>query len=107
MRILLATTVAGVMLCGAAMAASAAPLPATPGVNTAVEKVHGYHRSCVRGHRNVRRGTVRCGRRYYRNRGPGFSLYIGPGYRSWRHRDWRSHRHGKRGNRHYGRRHHN
>jgi len=54
----------------------------------ATEKVHS------RGFRHChwRDGDRWChGRRYYRGRGPGINLYIGPGRRSWRQRrgSWR------------------
>ncbi len=83
---------AGAMLCGAAMSASALPMTpsAQPGAKPLVEKTHGFHRDCRRGHRNLRDGrTVGCEPRYYRDPSPGVTLYFGPSNRGWRDRDWR------------------
>ena len=53
---------AGLML-AVPVSANAAPLsPQAPGAETAIEKVHGYHRSCRYGHRHQRDGDrVSCG----------------------------------------------
>lgn len=81
--------------------AGAAPISMNqaPAADNAIEKVHGYHRSC-RGdpdylHRHTRSGRrVSCGRRhYYRDRGPGIHLYFGD-------RDRRHHRRGHHHRRH-------
>ena len=43
-----------------------------------VQKVHGYHRSCVNGHRNRTDGVrVRCGGHYDQDSGPGITLQFG------------------------------
>lgn len=96
MKGLLATVLfSGAVLCGTTANTNAAPVaPAPIQVDAAVEKVHGYHRSCRGGpgwfHRHTRRDrTVRCRTRWYR--APGITLYFG-------HRDrrGRAHRHHRR-----------
>ena len=83
MRIYLVSAVASGLLCSASVTASAASLADKPGFNPAIEKVHGYHRDCVGGHRNTRDGDrVACGPRYYS--APGVNVYVGPGMRGWR-----------------------
>jgi hypothetical protein len=79
--------------------ANAAPISMNaPAAEAAVEKVHGYHRSC-RGdpdylHRHTRSGRrISCGRRhYYRDSGPSFYFRFGDRDRGHRHRHQRHHR---------------
>ena len=82
---------AGLMI--AAPHANAAPLsPQAPGAESAIEKVHGYHRSCRYGHRHQWDGDrVRCGGYYYRDSSPGIYLNFGRD----RHRGHHRH-HGRR-----------
>ncbi len=99
------TLVAGALLCGVSMSASAAPLTGTSPVDvrSMTEKVHSYHRNCRAGHRHVRRGIVECGPRYYyRTPTPGFSIYVNP--RGGRDRHWRGDRNDRRDYRHERRR---
>lgn len=80
MRVLIATTLAGAMLCGATVAASAATPQTRAGAHAKVEKVQG--RECVRGFRTLHNGkVVRCGPRHYRNPKSGVHLYVAPGAR--------------------------
>ena len=82
----------------------AAPASVTPQVlslKSSVEKVHGYHRSCVNGHRNRSDGVrVRCGEYYYRDSSPGITLQLNSRHRhNRRDRDHRGDR-GDRGDQH-------
>lgn len=100
-RILSVIAIAGAAVFGAASANAAPPSPGSTmpaGIQTNVEKTHGYHRSCRRSrgwwHRHTRSGRrVSCGHRHYR---PGVSVYIGPGRKYHRHRHYRHHRHHRR-----------
>ena len=87
---------AGLML-AVPVSANAAPLsPQAPAAATAIEKVHGYHRGCQRGHRHQWDGDrVGCGY-YYRDSSPGIYLNFGRD----RHRHHRHHRHHGRRDRH-------
>lgn len=105
-RILSVIAIAGAAIFAAAAANAAPPSLGTTlptGIQTNVEKAHGYHRSCRRWrgwwHRHTRSGRrISCGRRFYR---PGVSLYIGPGYTRHRHyRHHRYHRHHRHHRRH-------
>ena len=76
-----------------ATAANAAPLsapPASQGASSAVELVHGGHRSCRSGHRHSRDGgRTRCGY-YHRDSGPGVTIQLGSRrdrHHNRRHRD--------------------
>lgn len=86
---------AGMLVMGSlgANAAPLAPQAQTPAASTAIEKVHGYHNHCRRGHRHNRWGATRgCGY-YHRDSSPGVYLRFGHGHRDrHHHRQWR-HRH--------------
>jgi len=93
MKSLLASTLfaATVMFGSAANAAPLSPASSAPaGVESQVEKVHGYHRSCKRGparwHRHTRSDhNVRCGpRRDVRVYTPSVGVYIGPSRKHYR-----------------------
>lgn len=96
-----AALVAGAVLCGASLGTNAAPLTSAPiEAQSNVEAVHGFHRDCRRGHRNVRRGIVSCGSSYYyQDRAPSFGIYIGPERRGYSQRSYRGDRHVSRGDR--------
>ena len=62
-----------------------------------VQKVHGYHRSCVNGHRNRTDGVrVRCGGHYYQDSGPGITLQLNTRDRHNRNRHDRGDRNDRR-----------
>jgi hypothetical protein len=83
--------IGGALVLATSWGVQAAPLaPQSQNVLSAVEKVHGYHRSC-RGewsHRHTRDGDrVPCGRSYYyRDSGPSIHLRFGNRDRGHRHR---------------------
>ena len=91
-----------VLLSAGSMTVSAAPLaPPAPAADSAIEKVHGDHRSCRRGHRHTRWGEWRsCGRSYS---APGVYLQFGGdrhrhrGHNRGIHRDRGHHRGGSGG----------
>jgi hypothetical protein len=100
-RYLCGALVGAGVLVASSLGANAAPLAPqgqTPAAGTAIEKVHGYHRHCRRGHRHNRWGEWRsCG--YYRHySSPGIHLHFGyrdrhrhrhhHHHRHWRHRHW-------------------
>ena len=63
----------------AGIPAMGAPSSMTPALSaeSGVQKVHGYHRSCVNGHRNRADGDrVRCGGYYYQDGSPGITLQL-------------------------------
>ena len=104
-RILSAIAVAAAASFGATVASAAPPSPAAmspSGVQSNVEKVHGFHGGCRAGpnrwHRHLRSGrNVKCYRRYYRGRYVwGQTLYVAPRA----HRHHRYHRHMRRHHRH-------
>lgn len=79
--------------------ATASPSGMTPAlsVESGVQKVHGYHRSCVNGHRNRADGDrVRCGGYYYRDSSPGITLQLNTRDRSNRNRHDRGDRNDRR-----------
>lgn len=98
----LSSAVAGASLLFVASAgANAAPLaPPAPTADPNVEKVHGYHRDCRRGHRHNRWGEWRsCGHSY---RGaPGIYLRFGGDRYRGRHHGYGGRHHGY-GGRHHG-----
>lgn len=82
---------AGLLLAGS-MTASAAPIvPTSPTAGTAIEKVHGDHRSCRRGHRHSRWGDWRSCGYYYRDSSPGVYLRFGGDRHRGLHRGHRHH----------------
>lgn len=95
-RLLFSALVGSTIAVGAAGTAGAAPLsmtPTTPATENAVEKVHGYHRSCAGDpdylHRHSPSGRrIECGRRYYRDSSPGITLRFGDRDRGHHRRDW-------------------
>ena len=78
-RLLSSVFLGATLAFGASMTASAAPVsppPASSSIKSNVEKVHGYHRSCRRGHRHTAHGRVYCGH-FYRDSEPGITLRLG------------------------------
>ena len=96
-RFLPIAAVGAALVMAVAVSANAAPLsPQAPGAETAIAKVHGYHRSCRNGHRHQRDGDrVSCGY-YYRDFAPSIYLNLGRD----RHRHHHHHRHHGRRDRH-------
>jgi hypothetical protein len=84
--------VGGGLLFAGSMSANAAPLtPQAPTADTSIEKVHGDHRGCRRGHRHSRWGEWRSCGHYYRDSAPGVYLRFGGDRHRSHHRGHRHH----------------
>jgi len=78
-RLLSSALLGSTLALAAGVPAMAAPSAMTPALSAerGVQKVHGYHRSCVNGHRNRADGDrVRCGGYYYQDPSPGITLQL-------------------------------
>ena len=90
-RCLTSALFATTLLFGATAASAAPSVPlASQDASSAVELVHGGHRSCQSGHRHSRDGRTRCGY-YRRDSSPGVTIQLGSGRDRHHHRRHRDH----------------